>query len=696
MKSKLNVHTARKPTLSQAEARRLAMLVACAMMASPAPGQDLLEPLMVTADQTGPPATDSLAVLSGGGDLAQLLPFQPNAHVGGVPGTAFSLRGVGQEGTLVPGNRTNTGLTVLSGNFTRSTNSLWVLGASNWDMRELAVAPGPALFGKGPATPGGELLMEPCPPEFTNHGRLLGEIGGEGHYRGGGTFNSVLIPDQLAMRLNVLANGDDGGITNVHRDDDRFASTDRTMLRGQWRWRPGGDETSVVDALVETTRLRGNPLGLAGMRPDFELFDRRVDLNTNERVPAEHAGLSLSIDVQPTPGRRTEAWLSLQSAEGYQLADFDSTPDYNWFYRVGIEEDRLGGGARHHLGLGDTSLLLGIFGDTADYHLDLNGRGFSSDAAGLPFTSTVEESVDMAALFVRAETGLTPGTRGFAGVRLDSQKRDVSVQADYPDTGASSQQDDVTSVEWLPELGLEWHRENLRAGIKVARSYRPAGIGHALSLGETSRYGAERGWEIQADAETEWNSLQIAGRLFHARLNGQQVPVIVDGGFSSFDQWILNAGSSTRHGAELEARWQGESHFHAAVNAGWLVTSYDDLDDHGLGQEGTAFPNAPEWNAGAIIAWNPETGWFGESCLRWQEETYAQFGSPDTTHLEARLELSARLGFRWRGGECYLFGTNLLNRDFALVRRDFTGSGRGIQGAPNLPRIIGVGCSVHW
>ena len=96
------------------------------------------------------------------------------------------------------------------------------------------------------------------------------------------------------------------------------------------------------------------------------------------------------------------------------------------------------------------------------------------------------------------------------------------------------------------------------------------------------------------------------------------------------------------------------------------------------------------------VAWRPDQGWFGESGLTWRDETYAQFNAPLATRLEERLELSARIGYRWRAAECYLFGTNLLNRDFALVRRDFTGTGTRIEGGPNLPRVIGLGLTFHW
>ena len=672
------------------------LVCGAAMAACSAWAEGLLQPLVVVAQRDKELDQESLENLAGRGDLRNLLQFQPNAQVGGAPGSLFTLRGIGQEGTLSPGNRTNVGLIVLSGNIPRSSNSLWVLGAPSWDMQELAVNYGPTLFGKGPAAPGGELHLEHRAPEFFDEGKWIAEIGNHGTYRTGTTYNTVLIPDQLALRFNLMADGNDGGISNVYNGDDRFAAVDRLLLRGQARWRPAGDDSSIVDVLVENTRIRGHPLGLAGMRPGFDLFERKVNLNTPERVPADHLGLSLSLETQLDPYRRVEVWSAAQFSEGYRIVDVDSTPLFNWWYRSDVDEDRFNGGFRFHQEGERLSYLIGAYADQADYRIDLRGQGFSYDATGLPFTSLLDETVEMAAVYFRGEIECGGGIRCFGGVRLDAQERRVSMDSDYPATGKTSQLDRVRSVEFLPELGLEWSGERIKTGLRFSRAYRPAGVAYAFTLGETKPYGAERGWEIEYHGEMEWDNMRITARVFHARLEDQQLPVFIPGGIGFLDQWIINAGQTTRYGTELEWSWQGPGAFQARIHGGWLATEFDEIDEYGLGSAGTAFPNAPEWNAGIIAAWSPDTGWFGEGGLTWQDSTYAQFGSAATTYLEERLELSARIGYRWQSAECYLFGTNLLDQDFALVRRDYGATGLSIQGRPSMQRVLGIGFSVDW
>ena len=82
--------------------------------------------------------------------------------------------------------------------------------------------------------------------------------------------------------------------------------------------------------------------------------------------------------------------------------------------------------------------------------------------------------------------------------------------------------------------------------------------------------------------------------------------------------------------------------------------------------------------------------------LTWSDVSYAQVDSPEATALEKRLLLSARIGYRWRNAEVYAFGTNLLDEDFALTRLDYSPGGGGVDGAPNMPRCLGVGMAWKW
>lgn len=663
--------------------------------------QELLEDLLVTAPANPSPELSTLelsalATLSGGADVEDMIISEPNVSVGGGLGTRFALRGVSQEGTPSVGTRSNSSVGVVTGGIARSTNTLWGFGATTWDARSVEIVRGPVLFGRGQVFEGGSINIEPNVPVFTHEGRLLVEGGEYGHLRTGLTENVVLIPDVLALRLNAATEETDGSITNIALLDDEFAAFRRDLLRGQLQWRPAADEHAVFDLLVESEKVRGNPLGLATILPGGDFFDRRVAMNLPERVPVDRTAAALHGRVDLGSDIELEGELTWQELDGYQLGDFDAGPVLDWRFFAGQDERRLTGGARLSKRQEQQSWTLGLYGESSDYAMDFNGVGLAPFPAGSPFESRVDEEVKMAAAFFHGERDLGHDWWLHGGLRLDHQERDQASRSAIAGTVTGAGQDDVSSTEWLPELGVEWRGDTAKAGVKLTRAYRPAGVSRTITLGTSQPYGEERGWELNLLAEKEWDDWMTGLRVFYAKLDDQQISYVAAGGLPILDELIGNAGRSTRAGAEVELEWDGPRDLSASISGGYLFTEFDELAVNGVNRSGQELPNSPEFGAALEIGWNPECGWFGESLLSWTDTSYSEIGSPVATGLEKRLLLSARTGYRLDSVELYVFGNNLLDEDFALVRHDYRAIGRGIDGVPNTPRLIGAGISVEW
>lgn len=664
------------------------------------PGQDVLEDVIVTAP--GVPAArttaelDALATLSGGGNVEDVLLSEPNAAVGGGLGSRFALRGLSQEGTPSIGTRSNPAVGVTGGGFARSVNTLWAFGTPTWDARTVEVHRGPVLFGPGQVFEGGMIRVEPNDPVFDHQGRLLVEAGQYGYLRTGLTENVVLVPGVLALRLNGSREESDGTITNVALLDDEYAAYRRDLLRAQLRWRPAADERSVIDFLFESERVRGNPLGLATILPGRDFFDRLTAMNLPERVPVDRLAASLRGRVDLDPGLELEGELSWQELDGYQYGDFDAGPVLDWRFFAGQDERRLTGGARLSKRQDRQSWTLGLYGESSDYAMDFSGVGLAPFPAGSPFDSRVDEQVQMAAIFFNGEKELAGDWWLHGGLRLDHQERDQTSRSEIAGTVTGSGTVEVSSTEWLPELGIKWRGDTAKAGVKISRAYRPAGVARTITLGTSQPYGEERGWELNFHAEKEWDEWRAGARVFYAELEDQQISYVAAGGLPILDEFIGNAGQSTRAGAEVELEWDGPRDLTASLSGGYLYTEFDELVINGVNRSGQEFPNAPAFGAVVEIGWQPECGWFGESLLSWTDNSYSEIGSPVATGLEKRLLLSARTGYRWESAEVYLFGNNLLDEDFALVRHDYRAIGRGIDGVPNTPRLIGAGFSVEW
>ena len=659
-----------------------------------------LDPLVVSGRRWSKEESDkpieTLATLGTVDNLGAMLRFEPNVGTGGSLGSSFSVRGLTQEGSPSFGARTNPALGVAIGAFPRSTNNLWIMGAAAWDSRLAEVTRGPVLFGNGAVSQGGEVRLDPNEPVFEDLGRLTLEVGRHGTYRGGLTSNTVLVPEQLALRAGVCAEGHAGWIDNAALGQKGYNHNEQSFGRGELRWHPAGNPLSTLDFTLEAEKVRGNSLGFANSPPGGTLFDRWTSRDTEEKVPAERIGVSVEFESALDNRRTLEGELTWQSVNGYQLADYDGGSVLSWYYRYHGDEQRLTGGARLKSVHEHAVWKLGMYGESSVYAYDFTGIGFTPVPEGSPFSSVLDEDVRMAAAFAHGELEIHPRWWLAGGLRVDHQHRSLASSASIPAKTPVTDEAHVDSTAALPELGLEWRDGPLTAGLKLSRAYRPGGVAYAGSLGQTATYGEEIGWEASTFAERDWENFHATGRLFLAKLDDQQMRYVLPGGFPTLDSFVLNGGKSTRGGVELEWRWKGPGDLNAGLSGGWLHTHYDSLVLFGMDRSGQAFPLSPEWTAAAFVAWTPLQGWFADAGLSWQDSTYSVASSPVATALESRLELAARAGYRWKKAEIYLFGTNLLDDDYALVRQDFSSYGRGIEGRPNMPRMIGAGITLDW
>ena len=90
------------------------------------------------------------------------------------------------------------------------------------------------------------------------------------------------------------------------------------------------------------------------------------------------------------------------------------------------------------------------------------------------------------------------------------------------------------------------------------------------------------------------------------------------------------------------------------------------------------------------------SGFFCSTLFSWADTAYSSVSRPAKTALESRELLSARVGYAWENTSLYLFGSNLLNDEYALLRVDNSASGRPISGKVAPPRLLGIGAEIRW
>lgn len=679
------------------------LLILAASMAGSITGlsaePEALDEMVVTArteTTDGKREADFAIPLPGGRGYQEILPSMTNAQQGTPSSTAFALRGLGQDNVIfLVGTQSNTLVNFSNGGVPATASSLTGVTPLTWDIEEVIVERGPNLFGRGVNAMGGEIRLEPRAPQFFHEGRVTGEVADYGSWRAGITENMVLVEDKLALRLNAVHEGTDGAVTNLYDGNERFAETQRSAYRAQLRWRPSGDDHAVFDWRVDYDRGRGNPFGQSFQPPGGDIYARVVDVNTTASLPADRWSTLLRGRVELDNGYWVDGEASFSLFDGTHKTDFDGSSLLKWFYLYNSDEKRLTGTTRFGKDGEGYKWFGGLYAETSEYGIVFEGIGLGPVPQGRSFRTKTSEDVGIAAAFGHGELELGRGFWLTGGLRLDYQSREQTTASKLAGVTRGTGRIEGDYTEWLPEIGTEWRGDDITAGAKIGRSYRPGGAAVAPSLGISMPYGPERGWETNLFVEKNWECVRANGRLFYAWLDDQQVPYTPIGGFPVVDSFIANTAKSQRAGAEVEMVYQN-GNFSAGAMAGYLYAEYDELTLNGVYRNGQAFPMSPEWTAGIGMAWKPQTGWFGETSLNWADTTYSQADSPIGTKLEARMLWSARTGYRWERVEAYLFGSNLLDDEYALSRSDYSAVGLPISGKLGMPRVIGTGVTITW
>jgi len=670
-----------------------------------------LEPLVVTGDKLACQAqevvgsatllgSEQLAALAGGGGTYQdLFALSAGAYAGN-PGVGnFSLRGLNQDNVFgYLGSGSNALINVMMDGVPISPASLRYLPPVLWDLERAEVLRGPQSLSHGPNSLGGALLLQTRPPGFDFGGKALSEVSEYGGLRLGLAQDFTLLPDELAMRVGYLHQQSDGYETNLYLDDDEFGATRRDHLEARLRWHPGKNKDATFDLGLVKDRSRGNPFALIVEKPGGSLFQRETSLNTDAAHPAERLATTLTATVALPRDLELRSVTAVQRLDIDQSYDLDASSLLNWVIAGFRNETRFS----EDLFLADQEgawqWLIGAYAEHSEYDFGGDGVGFVPFPAGSPFTNEGTETVDIAALYSRGGWELIEKFHLIGGLRLNHEARQLDYASAIGPIPGTTSSNKIADADLLPQLGLAWRPQTDRSvGIQVARGYRGGGTSYAPSLGLTRNFDPEYAWDTELFTRLAVSdSLQVNAALFHSRIEDQQVPVNVPGGFSGIDTLIYNAATASRRGAEVEARWQILDGLAVTSALAWVETEFDVLVLDGVERSGQAFPNAPEWLVSLGVTYGKTTGWFGSALMSYADGTYSEVGAPVVTALEGRQLFSARVGYAWEHARVYGFGSNLLDDDYALFRADNSGIGLPVAGKAAPPRMLGIGMELTW
>jgi iron complex outermembrane receptor protein len=611
----------------------------------------------------------------------------------------FSVRGVGQEDTMGSIRMgSNPLIAVLEDGAPLSTITLRFLPPVLWNVEAVELRRGPQLLEGGPAALGGSLRFHTAAPSFSNQGNSLLEAAGHGSLRAGASQDFLLLPDELALQFSTYHQESDGEATNLYLQDDHFGTTSRDRLQGRLLWHPGKNRDALLDLSLVSDQSRGNPFSTVRALPGLDLFDRKTSLNLEPKFPAKRMAATLNSSLLLPHELELKSTTAVQRLDVDSLIDLDATSQLDWYNRTANDELRLTEELTLAKNEGDFRWLLGGYFEASRYEIAYEGMGFSPLLAGAPFISGGQEDVRVAALHGLGDWKFAPDFHLSGGLRLNHEQRDFDGAATVRASPLNQSSARFSGTDWLPQLGLAWKPDAERTvGLRLSRASRSGGVSYAPTLGSSSAYEPEYAWELELYGSAKpLDSLTLSTSLFQSWMEDQQVPLNVDGGISGFDSLTANAASSQRIGSEWEARWQVAEALSFTGTLAWIHTEFTELSLNGIDRSGQPFPNAPQWLGSLAADYRHSSGIFSSVLMSWADATYSDADSPQVTAIESRHLLSARLGYAWDHASVYLFGSNLLEDAYAILRADNSGRRLPVSGQVGPSRTFGIGCKFDW
>ena len=672
---------------------------------------EVLEPLTVTADR----AVDETEVLPGNSfgmnasDL-EVLPIQrgtyqdlfaavAGAYGGNMSAGTFSLRGVSQDSLFyVVGTATNPLITVMEDGAPLSIATLRYLPPMLWDLERAEVLRGPQFLGPGPNGFAGALHLLTAQAGDSQDGKALLEMSENRTFRAGIAQDFVLLPEELALRVAIVHRASEGEVTNLFNANDAFSATQRDRYQARLSWRPNKSRDAHYDLSLVHDQSDGNPFGTARAIPGYDLFDRVTALNLNPAYPTRRDAAILNATLLLANDLELKSTTALQRLDVDALIDLDETPILRWAANGNIDELRLSQDLSVARDEGALQWRTGGYFEASSYDLGYSGIGITPIPSGSPFTSLGQEDALVLALYGRGDWEFANNLHLIGGLRLQHDQREVDATVTIGTRPDSKSTAEISDTVLLPQLGLEWQPDERQSvGLKLSRSYHGGGVSFAPSLGTTRAYDPEYAWDLELHGRFHpHESLALSAGLFHSWIEDQQITFDSPGGLSAIDSYTANTGGSRRYGSELEARWQPWAPLVLTGTLGWVHTEFDELTLGGVDRSGQSFPNAPEWTASLGATYQHASGFFASTLFSWADATYTDPASPQVTALEPRRLLGARLGYAWENASVYLFGSNLLDCDYALAKFDNSAKGLPPSGQIAPGRSIGIGCEFSW
>jgi iron complex outermembrane recepter protein len=659
-------------------------LAAASAGAADAGGDPPLDEIVVTAGLRSTLLENmpgSVSVLSGDTlhDAGQehfedVLPLVPNLNWAGDTSRPryFQIRGIGELQQYQGAPNPSVGFLIDDIDFSGLGSA-----ATLFDVDHIEVLHGPQGTLYGANALAGLIYVKGAEPSDTFGGRAELDAGDYNERSYGAVITGPVSEWDSAFRLAVQRYTSDGFYHNAYLDrstDNR----DEITLRGKWRYEPSDQWR------VDLTVLR------AQMNNGYDAWAIDNSRITESDQPGVDSQYSTGISLRSTYTGFTP--LTLTSIATYADTTVNYGFDGDWGnpilwapytyefteYQVRYRstrslEFRLGDAPAHGF-----SWLFGVYAFELRESLTDTSTGLYLD----PFDATQNSSSltvvssqytsRNGALYAQLDGDLSKRARwsiGVRGERHTSSYEDATTNLDAPTiTNNFGPSENL----WGGHLSLDYQvADGQQVYALLARGYKAGGfnLGPGLPVNQLL-FGPESDLNIEIGhkAQIDQGRLRIDTSLFYMLRHDEQLLTgeqLDPSNPNTFIFYTGNAPSGYNYGLESTLAWAATARLELGGSLGLLQTQYHGFVQNDVVLPDRALPHAPPWQAALNATWRDPRGPFARLDVTGMGAFFYDL-PPNWTRSNAYGVINAKLGWSNERTEVYLWGRNLLDKNYTV------------------------------
>jgi iron complex outermembrane receptor protein len=554
--------------------------------------------------------------------------------------------------------------------------------ATLFDVDHIEVLHGPQGTLYGANALAGLIYVKSADPSDTFGGRAELDVGDYNERSYGAVLTGPVSSLDSAFRLAVQKYTSDGFYHNAYLGRSNTDNRDELTVRGKWRFEPN-------DAWrVDLTVLR------AQIDNGYDAFA----IDNSRTTESDHPG----VDRQYSTGLSARStYTGLGSATLTTIATYADTNvnygfDGDWGnpvlwapYTYDATEDQVRHRSTRSLEfrLGDTTTkesphgLSWLFGV---YAFELRESLTDTSAAVYidPFDATQDsDSFTVISSEYRSRNGAVYGqldgdlgdrarwSVGLRGERHTSRYNDTTTNLDAPTTANNFGPADNL---WGGQASLDYRvAEGQHVYALIARGYKASGFNLSPGLPANQlQFGPESdlNFEIGHKAQMSDGRVRIDTSLFYMMRHNEQLLTseqLDPNNPNTFVFFTGNAKSGFNYGLESTATWAAAKSLEFGASLGLLQSRYHGFVQNGVTLPDRALPHAPPWQAAVNATWRDPRGPYARLDVTGMGSFLYDL-PPNDTRSSAYGLVNGKLGWDTSRWEAYLWGRNLLNKNYTV------------------------------